>query len=565
MFRVFSNLQMTLNTSKTAFQPSADDWSDIQDFRDFPILASTRKSIRLMLSKASLSFDGLAAIAERDPAICLHMLLRIAKRNPSSLQQISTAAGCISLLGMEEVVRLVKKLPVLSRSAKTRSERNYIASLQTAILAGQLAGQWAKFKPGLNQHQAQWAAMLASAPLWAWHLTQVEASQNCLSLLAQGKDFNSAFESSFCLLDKAQHKNWQTLASSYSLPQVCLSLWQKNIWPKNKAWRTLRQTPLMQIDGQREFKLQCQQSEMLIYCANMVALQYRIGAYRYKAKRWTNLTAHLLNQKPEVIHQQAVEQSLILAQKGVVLSSINSLLAPSQSAMKYYPAIHCEHEQSPLQMERDNPIISAQLAPQSVPAAQESKPKRNIDKKKMNNLLEQLEQSPESFGDWHHLMRSVLKGITEGIGLTHAYIMVQNKVGSAAKVYYQQGLAETDPLCQFGIELDKTSVFKKMLEKPASLMITDQNRDKMLRGISQSQKDVLPQQFMMMSLFSNTRPIGIIFADLGNLENNRPMQPSEYMAFKTLCMAASKSLGKLALATKKKATQNKNKLTQRRA
>ena len=104
-----------------------------------------------------------------------------------------------------------------------------------------------------------------------------------------------------------------------------------------------------------------------------------------------------------------------------------------------------------------------------------------------------------------------------------------------------------------------------MLEKPASLMITDQNRAKMLRGISPTQQSVLPQQFMMMSLFSNDRPIGIIFADLGGLAHNIPMQPSEYMAFKSLCMAANKSLGKLALATQKKSNGINSKANQRQA
>jgi hypothetical protein len=68
-----------------------------------------------------------------------------------------------------------------------------------------------------------------------------------------------------------------------------------------------------------------------------------------------------------------------------------------------------------------------------------------------------------------------------------------------------------------------------------------------------------------MSLFSNDRPIGIIFADLGNTTHNSPMQPSEYTAFKSLCMATSNSLGKLAAATQKKSNSLNNKTNQRRA
>ena len=561
MFRVFSNTQMTFNTRKTVCQPDADAWSDVEDFRDFPILARTRKAFRNLLGKASLSFDGLANIAEQDPAVCLHMLLRIAKRSPKSLEQISSAAGCISLLGMEDVVLLVKQLPIVHEHSIRSSERNYVAMLHTAALAGRLAGHWAKLKPGMNQHQAHWAAMLASAPFWPWHLVQVEASQEVLHQLANNKEIVPAFQDCFSTLDRKHLKRWHNLAQKLALPNVCKSLWQESLWPIIQSWKILRQTNVLHIEGNKQLKHQCQQNEMLIYCANMLAMHYRIGAYRYKSQRWVKLTAHLLNLETDIVHRQVIDQSLQLARQGMLLSSVNSLLAPIHSRAPYPPAIHCAHKVVSMAMERDAPIAAS--VPVSVP--KNNPVIRKIDQKKLNKLLHQLEQEAESFGDWHFLMRSVLKGITEAIGLKHAYVMIQNKQGTAAKVYYQQGLAETDPLCQFGITLDKASVFKKMLEKPASLMITDQNRSKMLRGISPAQQNVLPQQFMMMSLFSNERAIGIIFADLGDLEHNQPMQPSEYIAFKSLCMATNKSLSKLAMATKKKASSNNSSATQRRA
>lgn len=548
---------MTFNTRKTVCQPDADAWSDVEDFRIFPILACTRKSFRTLLSQASLSFDGLANIAEQDPAICLNMLLHIAKRNPKSLDQISTAAGCISLLGMEGVVQLVKQLPIVSEGSLLRSERNYVAMLHAAALAGRLAGQWAKLKPGMNKHQAHWAAMLASAPFWPWHLVQVEASQEVLHQLSENREITPAFQDCFSTADTKQFKRWQNLAQQLALPNICQSLWQHDLWPSIQSWKTLRQTNVLHIEGNKKLKHQCQQGEMLIYCANMLAMHYRIGAYSAKSKRWAKLTAHLLNLDVNIVHHEVIDQSLQLARKGMLLSSVNSLLAPNGSRMPHPESIHCEHQSISMTMERDVPI--------AVTTAETTPVTRKIDQQKMKTLMQQLDQAAESFGDWHSLMRSVLLGITEGIGLKHAYVMIQNKQGTAAKVYYQQGLAETDPLCHFGIALDKASVFKKMLEKPASLMITDQNRAKMLRGISPEQQSVLPQQFMMMSLFSNTRPIGIIFADLGSVENNIPMQPSEYMAFKSLCMAANKSLGKLANATKKNVSSNNRNTTQRRA
>lgn len=546
---------MTLNTSKTYSLPNAEDWQVIQRFHDLPILPSTRKAFRQLMQKASLSFDGLAKIAEQDPAICLHMLLRIHQRNPASLEQISSASSCISLLGMEEVVRLVKQLPVLDASPNKRSERNYMESLHSSVLAGQIAAQWAQYKPGLNQHQAQWAAMLASVPLWAWQLRHVSASQRCFNQLSQGKDIIPALENSFGTLTKSRLLQWKKYSLHLGLPKVCQNLWQQQCWPKANEWQALRKQSLTRIDGHRALKLQCQQPELLIYFANILAYQYRFGAYRYKSQRWLNLSAHFLNQDANKIHQQVTQLSLQLARHGRLTTTINSLLAPRNTSQPLVTVYECIKPLAKLEMERDAPKAVENIASNE----------RKINHKLLKRLIQQLNESPESFGDWHYLMRSVLKGITDGIGLKHAYIMVQNKLGSAAKVYYQQGLAETDPLCHFNVALDKASIFKKMLEKPSSLMITDQNRDKMLRGISQTQQDVLPQQFMMMSLFSNDRPIGIIFADLGGIKHNLPMQPSEYMAFKSLCMAASTSLGKLAKATQKKTATKLTKGSQRRA
>jgi hypothetical protein len=281
---------------------------------------------------------------------------------------------------------------------------------------------------------------------------------------------------------------------------------------------------------------------MLIYMANALASQYQQGAYRFKTKRWLCLSANFLNRDVEHLHQNMVAMNLLMAKRGKRLFSVSSLLAPTHASAPQGLVYLCKKEPAEFKMARNTP--------KAVPNAQSKE--RIIEHVLLKRLMQQLNEAPESFGDWHYLMRSVLKGITAGIGLKHAYMMVQNKSRNAAKVYYQQGLAETDPLCHFSISLDTTSIFKKILEKPASLMITDQNREKMLRGVPAAQQNVLPEHFMMMSLFSNQRPIGIIFADIGSPPHNPPMQPAEYIAFKSLCLAASKSLGKLALITPKK-------------
>jgi hypothetical protein len=546
---------MTLIAAQPLHAPAKDYWQDsrgaaaTKTFHKLPILASTRRAMRRQLKKTSLSFDSLAALAERDPAICLHMLLRIAERNPESVRQISSASSCIGLLGMEEVVKLVKSLPVVDEHSTDRRLRNYVATLHSAALAGRLAAHWAAAKPGLSAHQAQWAAMLASAPLWSWHIHQVEAMQMMLTKLAAGKELHKSIELSFGADCK---QRWQALVKQLFLPDACSTLWAQHNWPNRQGWGALYRYSLKEMDDQRQLKHQCQQAEMLVWFSNMLAMHARFGMTSRLCRRWLTLCSHYLNHPLQEVIRQLRDEALNMARQDMMHSAVNSMLAPFAATPQFAEPIHCIPDKPKpqlMEMERDVPVVRE--VPQ--PAVAEPAPIQ-IHQDKLNKLMKQMSQAPESFGDWHFLMRTVLKGITEDIGLSRAYIAIVNRQNTGLKVYYQEGLEETDPLCSSPISLQKPNILKKLLEKPAGLMITDQNRSKMLRGIPTSQQALLPEQFMMMSLFANQRAIGIMFADCGGQAGpaQAPVQPSQYMAFKALGLTTSKSLGKLAANTQKK-------------
>ena len=522
-------------------------------FHKLPILASTRRAMRRQLKKTSLSFDSLAKLAERDPAICLHMLLRIAERNPSSIEQITSASACIGLLGMEEVVKLVKSLQVVEEHSKDQRQRNYVASLHSAALAGRLAADWARFKPGMSAHQAQWAAMLASAPLWSWHIHQVEALQATLHALATGHEMHKALKAGF----GDNLASWQRLNRQLALPAPCQALWNNKNWPNASGWAALRRHSLSDMDGQRQLKHQCQQAEMLICITNMLALHSRFGLTSRLSDRWLHIASHYLNQRPQQVAEQLRDEVLSMAREEMMQISVNSLLAPTGNQAPVATAIHCIPDMPKpelMEMERDAPV-QAEIKP----AKKQEPAQPVVQQDKLKKLMQQMSQAPESFGDWHFLMRTVLKGITEDIGLQRAYIAVVNRQRSGLKVYYQEGLEETDPLCSSPLTMQKPNIFCKLLERPAGLMITDQNRDKMLRGIPASQQALLPAQFMMMSLFANQRPVGILFADTGSdsTAESAPVQPSQYLTFKTLGLTTSKSLGKLAANTAKKTSDSR--------
>lgn len=538
----------------TMVSPTEQDWQNAAGFDQYPILPSTRKALQRQLKQTDLSFEKVALIAEQDPALCWHLLQRVTKLNPSSQEQIHSVSSCISLLGMQEVVSIAKRLPVLD--VNNRPQLNYLQSLTGSVLAARLAREWTKDKPIMPPEKAYWEASLLNSVTWPWQLQQVQNWQACIYNMTQGQDIFNAMNNAFGDKHQAQ---WQTLSNAYKLPQSCRNLWTPQPWPAKAGWMALRKTPLMQIDGLKEFKHQCQQPELFIYFANCLAWNYRIAPYSSASRRWLTLAANYLNKDPIELHKNIVQHMLTLARTLNMKLPLGCqlLLAPKNHHYPYPEPIFCSDRLPQELIDAANAAGQCAIKPVSELKEEanadlksvdlEQTEQRKINQKDFKILLNRLSHQPENFRDWNVLMQNLLAGITEDIGLPRAYVAVLNKNASALKMFYNQGLEGADSMTQWQLDLSHNTIIKKLLERPASILVTDQNRDKMLRGMPDHNKQALPSQFMMMSLFSHKRPVGILFADPGiGQQLTQPIQPSEYMAFKTLGLTATKCITSIA-------------------
>ena len=170
--------------------PSAAQWEAVLAFRDLPILKETRDALRVELKNPQVSFESLVPVAERDPALCWHLLQKAVNHNPGCREQIHGVYNCLSLLGMQELIILVKKLPVIEDHPEDASQKVYRQALYTAHMAGCLAAQWASAK-GTPTSTAYWSAMLANSILWPWLLLD-QSSHNWFHYLSEGDDLSTA-------------------------------------------------------------------------------------------------------------------------------------------------------------------------------------------------------------------------------------------------------------------------------------------------------------------------------------------------------------------------------------
>ena len=518
-----------------SIKPPADLWKTVRATTVFPILEETRQRIRSKMQSQRVSFDELAPSIERDPAMCLNLLLLAARQRPESVAQISGAASCLSLLGMQDLVRLVKQLPVVESTTDDPQQIAYRRALLTAQFAGNLAASWAQIKGRPSVSYARWSTMLSQAPLWPW-LLNWPAAANWMHLLTRHVDLKTAAERVFGKADK----QWALLFRELQLPVMAQDMYAVSHLPDAAQWQTLRRHDPRDLDNQRPLLHLCQDPAMICLMAGQMAWHLHIAPQHHRCSRWLMLVSHWLGRPPfqtgAQIRQIQVQTSQ--QQHSSQGTGLHLLLSPNP-AYEPYPWI------APDTATADDPLSQPAARPQI------ADPQRHSDERYMKNLLAQLRERPDSFGDWHYLMRGMLRGMTEGIGMPSACVALLNKDKTLLKVVYAEGMSEQSPMRRFSIDLRQTSLFTRLLEKQASVLLTPDNRERFLSQLPADMAARLPQQTMMMSIDAGASPIGIAMAFAG--EQQDALSNAEYITFKNLCMVSSQSLATLRTRTVKAA------------
>ena len=533
-------------TQLSVVKPNAQQWRAVGSEQAFPILAESRLRIKHQLHNKTVSFEDLAHSVELDPALCLHLQLAVARQRPHSLEQVSGAASCLSLLGMEELVRLMKQLPVVAADTSDQALQIYRRALLTAQLAGVLAADWAPVLGSTSPQYARWSTMLASAPLWLWLLNYPQA-QNWLHLLSAGQDLIPAARQVFGKADK----EWQQLARLLHLPAMAAALFNPLHWPDRRQWRTLRRIDPRDSSHQRELMHRCHQPAMLPLMANALAWHWHIAPDSRRTRRWQTLIAHWLGRSGFVLqpHLRQLQIKVTHLQHSSEGTGLHLLVSPQITAQPYAwinPA--GQEETSPVKQQV--PVSATPPATEiNRTIADEPAGERHNDSVYMKKLLRQLQQEPDSFGDLHYLMRGMLKGVCAGLGMPSACIALLNRERTALKVFYTEGLSEQAPIRRFLIDLREPTLFSKLMEKQSAVLLTPENRVRYLTHIPPAMASLLPGNCMMMSIDAGAQPIGLVMA-FGSTRQ-APLSQAEFIEFKNLCIVTCQGLTALRLSTEK--------------
>lgn len=143
----------------------------------------------------------------------------------------------------------------------------------------------------------------------------------------------------------------------------------------------------------------------------------------------------------------------------------------------------------------------------------------------------------------NELMKLVLKGMREGIGLKRVVLALLNQERSQLRSRFVVGAQEDSPLKQFQFDMRQPTLFSKMMGKQQAFWLNDEIRPKVQALLDNEIKRVTAvSEFFVMTVAVHGKVIGMFYAD----REGQAMDAHAYDKFKQLCTQASAGMAHLA-------------------
>ena len=137
----------------------------------------------------------------------------------------------------------------------------------------------------------------------------------------------------------------------------------------------------------------------------------------------------------------------------------------------------------------------------------------------------------------------ILRGLHGGLGLSRILFAMLTPDGKRVKSRFTLGVAADDPLRHFETVLATKDMFGQLMTRMQGVWLNSGNRNRMWPMVNPKLQQIIGEgDFYAMSLFSGTKPIGMIYADRGH--GVCDLDPATYTDFKILCLQAARGLAK---------------------
>lgn len=474
-------------------------WVHKLDQSFLPALQANTAQLRQLAANEKVDIGQMADIIESDPGLTLRLMRYINNLRHKHLRsEISTVRHALMMLGLDHVQQIPQELPDLEEQSEEVQQR-LRHHFNRSFHAAWQARAWALLARDSVADELYVAAMLHNLGEILMDLHQPQEMDRVHEMMREKKM-------------KAEEAEY--VVFGFSLDQLTLEL--------AKHW----QLPTILIDALQSENAQSNRVLNVMLAARL-AEQVESG--------WYNLaTTEIIEQLADSMMADIASAATMVHKTAVEAARASSqFMVPHPAATLIYP---------PATDEKEIAQQASEVAQTPVETADSElclMPQRQVLVRVMKALAQTTAEIPLK-----EIIALALEGMHSGLGLNRVVFAMLTPDKGQLKARSILG-SDNDPhFNRFVVDLNGHNLFARLMEKPQSLWLNDDNRGKFFQLIPiQFHKLTKNEHFFVMSLFVRNRAVGMFYAD-------RPrachLDEETYKHFKQIVAQVSHTLSRIA-------------------
>lgn len=528
----------------STIQPyDAEEWTQYLTDKDFSVRASSLRRIQKALQSDKTSMKDLNRLIKADPLLCLHVVKAASILHAEKGSVVTGVEHAISSLGTDNLENLINGMKGTRLNAHSTADKMYFRATANSHHAAVQVRSWLeRARKGMFTEESYLAALFYGIGHWAlWHHAPLHMSQMQIKIREQGKDSETVERELFgCTIKDISHG----LAVSWNLPELVQTSLAEDL-PLNK--RTLMklhqrslEDPRLRGEELRELNHLVQQRFFPVKLSNWLAGTATFGWHKPNTLHIIDIVSDYLKSElgatMALLHQNCAQSSRDYFVVGTLTPAAEMLFMPSNNNQGGYKLSETEYKycSKHFLIPRPRKIQTA--------VASDSNLK---DPALIATVNERFLQYPEDYQHPTEVLKDLLKVLIQGVGLERVSLNTVNTQNQIVKVIHSIGFSKDSPLNQSMHQIDAQSLFSRLYDKVACILVNQDNTHRISKMLPDSYKQhINDSNYLLMSVFMNSKPVAIVYADMG--EDASLIETVQHKQFKQLCTAATSCLAALS-------------------
>lgn len=574
------------------FRPKGlETWVYVLDESDIPVLAHTAEKLkRLVSGTQDWSLHDVADIIRQDPIMTVYLIRETQRafrdRTAGTLTDIH---HCVSLLGQERVLALVKQFRAMKGDAADPDEVAYQSAILQSFHAAEQLLAWNLVRRQGAMEKNYLAAQLMGVPTWClWYSARRE--MRIIDILER-RERIPRVQAERAVLGCTTQEIVTALARRWHFPEVILDALDTDQLPSaaflaGVARRGYREKE-PKIPNKDERGQIVKTPSFIVALAHWLAHEAGIDWYSRQTGRVLAILAAYLEVDHHTARLIAQEAALKVSRQftfpAIEMPAARLLLPPQPrlrrrlASERLVQAVNAlangedldglvsddktqnlklpmQDEETRIQLGDDMTRVIKKPAGQQAPAAAASGKRLAgfVDGEKQQRYrdhLAKLLNQPGAFATEQDALRDSVDVLFDVTHLRRTALFLFDPTRKVLNGYYTLGCEDYPEIGKAVIKLNPPNFFTQLIRKPRGVWIHPERKPEIAALIPGVFKQLVQaDQFFTVSIFNNRRPVAVLYADRG-AHSDDGLSDSEFKITQSLANATSKyliQLGKVA-------------------